>query len=181
MGAGILTDAFVLLAGSGRFPGLRLRFMGGGTAADAGFVRGLRRTLSRRGLASRVDFLGPFGREDRTRFLASLSAFSVPVSEGGAFGTFLLEAMACGVPVVQPRAGGFSELIEDAGGGVLYTPNTAEALAGAMGSVLADPERAGRLGRAGRAAVLDRYTAGHMAEGLERALRNAGAGVKPRD
>ena len=176
MGAGILTDAYVLLAESGRFPGLRLRVMGGGTAADAAFVRALRRSLARHGLASRADFLRPFGRQDRARFLASLTALSVPVPGGEAFGTFLLEAMACGVPVVQPRAGGFSELIEETGGGVLYEPNTPEVLAAAMGGVLADRERARRLGQAGRDAVLTRYTAAHMAAGLERALRKAGAG-----
>jgi len=176
MGAGILADAYVLLSESGQFPGLRLRVMGGGTAADAGFVRTLRRTLARHGLASRAEFVRSFRRQDRARVLASLTALSVPVPGGEAFGTFLLEAMACGVPVVQPRAGGFSEVIEDTGGGVLYEPNTAEALAAAMRGLLEDRQRVRRLGQAGREAVLARYTAAHMAAGLERAFRRAGTG-----
>jgi len=178
MGAGLLADAFVLLARGGRFPGLRLRLTGGGTRADAAFVRAVRRTLARHGLLSRADFVRPFGRGDRARFLRSLTVLSVPAPAGEAFGTFLLEAMACGVPVVEPRVGGFTELIEQTGGGVLYEPNTPEALAAALEGVLSDKVNAPALGQAGRNAVLSRYTAAHMAAGLERALVQVSTGAR---
>ncbi len=42
---------------------------------------------------------------------------------------FLLEAMACGVPVVQPRRGAFTEIVERTGGGLLVQPDDAESLA----------------------------------------------------
>ena len=77
--------------------------------------------------------------------LEKISLLSVPVPGGEAFGTYLLEAMAAGVPVVQPDEGGFSEIIEKTGGGVFYKPNNAETLAEAMGELLADQEEMKKL------------------------------------
>jgi glycosyltransferase involved in cell wall biosynthesis len=92
------------------------------------------------------------------------------VREGEAFGTFILEALAAGVPVVQPRLGGFTELVTDTGGGLLYEPNSPESLADALAEVLADPGQARAMGAAGRRAVLARYTAERMAASLESAF-----------
>jgi glycosyltransferase involved in cell wall biosynthesis len=171
MGAGILADAVVLLLGKGRFPGLHVRFTGGSTPADARLIASIRRRIGRAG--GRVEFVHTFGQADRSRFLASLTALSVPVPVGEAFGTFLLEAMASGVPVVQPRAGGFTELVDDTGGGVLCEPGSADALASALGNLLSDRDRARSLGRAGHDAVRDRYRTAVMAAGLERAVDRA--------
>lgn len=171
MGAGLLADAVVLLLERGRFPGLQLRYTGGGTAADASLVGSIRRRVSRAG--GRVEFVHSFGRDDRARFLASLTVLSVPVPRGEAFGTFLLEAMASGVPVVQPRAGGFTELVEDTKGGLLCEPGSADALASALAELLSDRERARSLGRAGSDAVRTRYRTAVMAAGLEAAVDRA--------
>jgi len=168
MGAGVLAEAFQLLAASR--PGLQLWFLGGRTGQDSAFLARMRRRLARAGLSAQVRFAGSFGRAQRIRFLSSISLLSVPVLGGQAFGTFILEALAAGVPVVQPRLGGFTEVVGDTGGGLLYGPNTPEALAAAIGTLLDDPGRARALGRAGRAAVLSRYTSAHMAAGLESAF-----------
>jgi len=184
MGAGLLAEAFLRLSADGpaagrgpasfsRFPGLELRFMGGSTAGDAPVLRAIRRSFARHGLLHRLKVYRSFTRPERIRFLSSLTVVSVPVPGGEAFGTFQLEAMAAGVPVVQPRLGGFPEVVEATGGGILYEPNTPEALAAALGTLLADPSRARALGRAGREAVLARYTAAHMAAGLEQAFAMA--------
>jgi glycosyltransferase involved in cell wall biosynthesis len=82
------------------------------------------------------------------------------------------------VPVVQPRLGGFIEVVEETGGGMLYEPNTVGALAEAIGRMLEDPERAKALGRAGRRAIEQGYTSAHMAAGLEAALIRATHGVQ---
>ncbi len=168
MGAGLLADAVVLLLERGRFPGLRLRYTGGSTGADASLVGSIRRRVRRAG--GHVEIVHSFGRDDRARFLASLTLLSVPVPRGEAFGTFLLEAMASGVPVVQPRAGGFTELVEDTKGGLLCEPGSADALASALAELLSDPERARSLGRAGSDAVRARYSTAVMAAGLESAV-----------
>ena len=73
------------------------------------------------------------------------------------FGTYQIEAMACGVPVVQPRAGAFTEVVEDTGGGLLYDPADPENLTSTLRDLLRDPTRATALGEHGRKAVRARY------------------------
>jgi glycosyltransferase involved in cell wall biosynthesis len=175
MGAGILAQAFLRLASGGRFPGLRLWYAGGSTGADAAFLRVLKRDFLRHGLRDRVRFAGTLQRSERIRFLSCLRVLSVPVQGGEAFGTFALEALAAGVPVVLPRLGGFTELVGETGGGLLYEPNSPEALADALAELLGDPGQARALGEAGRSAVLARYTAERMASSLEAAF----AGLLP--
>jgi glycosyltransferase involved in cell wall biosynthesis len=69
-----------------------------------------------------VAFLPNISREKKQEFLQSLSVFSVPARYGEAFGLYLLEAWATGLPVVQPRHAAFPELIEATLGGVVCTP-----------------------------------------------------------
>ena len=80
--------------------------------------------------------------------------------------------------VVQPRHGAFPELIEETGGGVLCEPDDPDDLAARLTDLLLDPARIRDLGEKGRAAVLDRFTVRHMAEGVlevfEEALRRRG-------
>ena len=76
---------------------------------------------------------------------------------------YLLEAMASGVPVVQPDARGFTEVVNLTGGGLLYRPNEPAALADALARVLAQPETLRRLGRQGRQAVRERFSMEAMA------------------
>ena len=68
-----------------------------------------------------------------------------------------LEALACGVPVIQPRAGAFPEVLESTGGGVLFEPNEPEPLAEAAAPLLLDPEKARALGLEGREKVFERF------------------------
>ena len=82
---------------------------------------------------------------------------SVPEREGEAFGLYLLEAMAMGVPVVQPRNGVSVELIEATGGGILYEPNDVESLAAALKDILGDAEKRSESGRRGRESVLENF------------------------
>ena len=66
-----------------------------------------------------------------------------------AFGMFILEALACGVPVVQPRIGAFPEIISATGGGICYDPTDPAGLIQALKSLLLDPAAARTLGRVG--------------------------------
>jgi hypothetical protein len=79
--------------------------------------------------------------------------FSVPATYSEAFGLYVLEAMAAGVPVAQPRASAFPEIVLAAGGGVLHEPGDPESLADSWEMLLANPAKARELGRKGRAAV----------------------------
>ena len=82
---------------------------------------------------------------------------SVPVLDGEAFGLYLLEAMASGIPAVQPALGAFPEIVEKSGGGVIYQPNTPEALANALSDLLDDFEKRAVLSKAGRKGIEDSF------------------------
>jgi len=94
----------------------------------------------------------------------------VPASYGEAFGLYVLEALAAGVPVVQPRSGAFPELIEATGGGVLCAPGDAGSLAEAIEGLLLDPQRARALAETGRQAVRERFSAEAMARNIIRVV-----------
>jgi glycosyltransferase involved in cell wall biosynthesis len=101
---------------------------------------------------------------DKVRFLQELDVLSVPTTYREPKGLYVLEALANGVPVVQPRHGSFPELVEATGGGLLVEPNDAAALAAALKRLLDDRAHAEELGRRGRAAVHERFYAARMAE-----------------
>ncbi|OGV65391.1 MAG: hypothetical protein A3K19_11085 [Lentisphaerae bacterium RIFOXYB12_FULL_65_16] len=166
LGLGLLAEAFIRLKKDDRFGSLQLKVVGGMTADDRLFVDGMRRRLEEHGTLQDVEFASDFTREGRLAFLSSLSVLSVPVLGGDAFGMYLLEAMAAGVPVVQPRAGAFPEIIEATGGGILYAPNDVRTLTEALQSLLLDPERARALGRHGRAAVERDFSIERMASNV---------------
>jgi len=166
LGLQTLVEAFILLREDSRLQNVRLRVMGGQTDDDARFVEELKRRLAQRNLLDDVDFLTSFGRTERQEFLRSLSMLSVPVAAGEAFGTYQIEALACGVPVVQPNAGAFPEIVERTGGGIIYDPNDPPVLSQALVSLLTDLERARKLGRRGRRVVLDKFGIEQMARNL---------------
>jgi len=122
------------------------------------------------GWAADVELLGPVTREQKIDLLQRVDVLSVPAVYGESFGLYLPEAWAAGLPVVQPRHGGFTELVEHTGGGVLYEPGDPEALAGALGALLDDPARRSSLGEKGRAAAAADFTRARMAERVEAAL-----------
>jgi glycosyltransferase involved in cell wall biosynthesis len=79
---------------------------------------------------------------------------------------FLLEALANGVPAVQPRRGAFPEILRATGGGIIVEPDPAALAAGYL-ELWRDPERAAALGKAGAAGVREHYDVGRMAEAAE--------------
>ena len=89
----------------------------------------------------------------------ALAAMDVFVLSSVAIETFsnaVLEAMACGVPVVSSRIGGMEELLEG-GGGLLYPPGDAQALVRVLKELLPDEARRGELARAARNEVVQRF------------------------
>jgi len=165
-GIGALVEAFITLRRGGRVPGVRLHAAGSMTPADEAFVAGLRRRVEAEGLRDSVRIRPNVTRQEKIAFLRGLTVFSVPATYGESFGLYVLEALAAGVPVVQPAHAAFPELIQATGGGLLYDPARPEALAESLESLLLDPARARALGEAGRQAVHARFTVDAMARGV---------------
>jgi glycosyltransferase involved in cell wall biosynthesis len=167
-GLGTLADAFLKLKEWNRVPGLRLRVAGAMVGKDSQFAATVQRRLSR--FSNEVEFLPNLEREKKLEFLRSATVFSVPATYGEAFGIYLLEAWASGVPVVQPRHAAFPELLARTGGGLLCEPGNPTALAESIQQLLLDPAKAGELGEAGRKGV-QQFTAENMTEKTEALLR----------
>lgn len=163
-GLEVLVDAFIEIKRTGRIPGLRLRVAGAMTGADARFVAKMKDRLAGKGLLQFAEFLPNLDREKKQEFLRSLMVFSVPATCGEAFGMYVLEALATGVPVVQPRHGAFPELIEATGGGILVEPDNPRALAQGIEELLIDPRKGRVMGQRGREVVFREFSARRMAE-----------------
>jgi glycosyltransferase involved in cell wall biosynthesis len=173
-----LVDAFILLKRNADLRSVRLRFAGGRNASDEPFIERMRSKLERAGVLADVEFVPAFDRDAKAEFLKGLSVLSVPEPQPVAYGLYVLEALAMGVPVVEPAIGCFPETIEMTGGGVLYEPNTAERLAEVLTPLLADPQGARKLGMEGREGVCKAFeiarTASETIRVYERIVRRSG-------
>jgi glycosyltransferase involved in cell wall biosynthesis len=168
-GLDTLVEAFIKLAP--RVPHARLKIGGSQTDADRTFVIELRERVRQAGIANAVKFLPNLTHAEKQQFLRGLTVLSVPTRAGEAFGLFVLESLASGVPVVQPDNGAFPELIELTGGGVLFAHGDTNSLADALEGLLLDPAHAAELGRCGREIVNARFTSDAMARNFEELLK----------
>ena len=151
-----LADAFIQLRGAGH--NCRLRVAGYLGASDQAYMDRVCDKLRDAGVFDAFDYVREPDRAEKLDFLRSLHVLSVPTEYHEAKGLYVLEAMACGVPVVQPRHGSFPELVEATGGGLLYDPTEADALAGAIAGLMDDSHRRRDLADRGRRSVLDSFT-----------------------
>lgn len=166
-GLGILVDAFIELKKESRFQDLRLYLTGGYSGDDKPFVNRQMKKISEHGFVQDVRVFKDFCKDSRIKFLKSLTVLSVPVPTGEAFGAYQVEALAAGVPIVQPNVGCYPEFIEMTKGGVIYEPNTSEKLATAIASLLSDQEKVRKLGEQGRRVVLEKFSMDQMAKNIE--------------
>jgi glycosyltransferase involved in cell wall biosynthesis len=170
-GLDTLVEAYLILRRREGTKDLKLRVAGGCGPADEPFVKSLRERLQASSVLDKVEFHPNLDRAIKLVVLHSLSVLSVPANYGEAFGLYVIEALAAGVPVVQPRIGAFPELIEATGGGVLCAPGDPQALADAIQPLLLDPAQARALGEAGRRAVFEKFSAEAMAREMARAFQ----------
>ena len=161
-GLGILVDAFLELKKKPEFEKLRLHLNGGYSAEDKPFVNRTVEKIRESGHSSDVTLFKQFKKEDRIQFLKGLTLLSVPVPSGEAFGAYLVEALAAGVPLVQPKAGCYPEFIDLSQGGIIYHPNTPGNLAEAISSLLKKPEKIQQMAETGRRNILDRFSMEEM-------------------
>ena len=129
-----------------------------------GYLREAERRLEAAGLGGEFHYRGLLDREQKIAFLRNLDVFSVPTVYVEPKGLFLLEAMACGVPVIQPNHGAFPEMIAKTSGGVLVEPDNADRLADAIYNLWNDPARRAELGANGFDGVRRHYSIGRSAD-----------------
>jgi len=152
-GLDILVDAFIELRQRKGFEDVQLAITGGSTGDDTRFIKNIRKKLRRNKLSDFVDFHEVFEGDGRQDFFSKISLLSVPVRNGEAFGIYLLEAMASGIPVVQPAVGAFPEIVKLAKGGILYQLNSPAQLADALAGLLPDTDLLDKLSSDGRAGI----------------------------
>jgi glycosyltransferase involved in cell wall biosynthesis len=163
-GLHVLVEAFHLLARRVGKEQLRLRIAGYVGERDRPYVDGILEQLKSWGLDDVVDYIGEVDRGRKIEFLSSLHVLSVPTVYREPKGLFVLEALANGVPVVQPRHGAFPEMIEATGGGLLVRPGSTEDLVEALLALMNDPDRRERLGSTGKLNVHEHWNDRVMAE-----------------
>ncbi len=176
-GLHVLVDAFRRLV---REPGaetVRLEVGGWVARRERSYLAALEQRLRGAGLGGRIAIHGELDAAAKRAMLRRIDLFSVPTTYREPKGLSVLEALAHGVPVVQPRHGAFPELIEATGGGLLVEPGSAAALATALLELVRDPERRRQLGRRGRAAVEGQFDSRRMAERTVAVYRQLAKGV----
>lgn len=162
-GLHILTDAYLRLR---RMPGgekARLHVAGWLPRTERKFVNAQFRTLERSGVGDDFRYFGELERPAKLDFLRSIDVLSVPTVYREPKGIFVLEALASGVPVVQPAHGAFPELLAATGGGRLVPPDDADALARALHELLIDQPGRAALGLAAQRRVHAEFGAERMA------------------
>ena len=165
-GLGDMVDAYLLFQEIGNFPSCRLKIAGSCPLGDEPFVEKQKQKIENAGLSHLVDWEPNVTREEKARFLGGLTIFSAPMRYAEAFGLCLIEAMASGVPVVNPGGSTFEEIALVTGGGKTVPPGNPRLLACAWNELLADPEEAAAMGERGRRGVEQHYSVEVMKEGF---------------
>ena len=166
-GLSVLIEGFSLL--HQRHPNTRLK-----VAGYAGSEEYLKKILEQaKHFGDAFEYVGsPPGRNEKAAFLQTLDVLSVPTVYREPKGLFVLEALANGIPVVQPEHGSFPELLESAGGGLLHRPEDANSWADTVEKLLLDNDLRQSLAVAGHAGVRAKFNGQLMAAETLAALGN---------
>jgi glycosyltransferase involved in cell wall biosynthesis len=156
-------EAFIKLRQLPGTPAAKLKASGWLGANNRPYFEEQRKRLEAAGLLADFEHVECPTHEDKVRFMRSIDVLCVPTVYREPKGLYVLEAWANGVPVVLPSHGAFTELVESTGGGLLVPPNSTDDLAKALLRMLTDDAFRDKCGRAGEAAVRERFTADVMA------------------
>jgi glycosyltransferase involved in cell wall biosynthesis len=163
-GLHVLAEAYRILRQELGLPPSRLRAAGYMAPEHRAYLAEIEGRLRSWGLGDEFRYEGEVDRGGKIAFLRDLDVFSVPSPYAEPKGLYLLEAMANGVPWVEPRHGAFVEMHEKTGGGLLFAPGDPHDLARQILILASDAPRAADLGRRGAAGVRAHYSAARMAE-----------------
>lgn len=167
-----MADAFIAIKKEKEFSNLTLHVCGGYTSDDKPFISEQIRKIKENGFKSSVKIYPEFIGNSKQDFLNSIDILSVPVRKYDAYGLYILESNAAGIPVVEPATGAFPEILGMTGGGILYSPDSVEELILNLKMLLRDPSRLKELGRQGKNAVREKLSFEKMSSGLKNIYEN---------
>ncbi|RCS50640.1 glycosyltransferase family 1 protein [Bremerella cremea] len=158
-GLHLLIDAFLHLRAMPGMENAQLKIAGWAGPQQQPYLDEQFEKLKAAGHFDGCEYLGTVDRAEKLAFLKSIDVLSVPTTYREPKGLFVLEALAAGVPVVQPRHGAFPELLEATQGGHLVPPHDPISLAEKLAEVLGDREAAQRLGASASETVRTKFNA----------------------
>lgn len=161
-----LAEGFRILADRVGSERVRLSVAGYLGKKDEAYLAGVESQMASWGLEDCFDYVGEIDRDEKIRFLNRLHLLSVPAPYRDPKARYVLEALANGVPVVEPRHGAFPELIEATCGGLLVDPGSSEALADGFQKLMEDGDQRRHLGESGKKAVHQDFTDDRMADDM---------------
>ena len=162
-GLHILCDAFVRIRQRPETADAQLLVAGWLGEQHRAYAQAAFKKLEDAGCGHAFRYEGEVDRNQKIEFFRRIDVLSVPTVYHEPKGLYVLEALAAGVPVVQPRHGAFPELLESTGGGRLVRPDDPEELAGAIQELLTDSSLRRELGQKGRQVVHEQFNAEAMA------------------
>ena len=162
-GLHLLVDAFHQL--TQQVDGNQIRFKAAGylNKRDEPYFDEIVKQIETWGLTDSFEYWGEIDRPQKIQFLNSLHVLSVPTTYKESKGLYVLEALANGVPVVQPRHGAFPELIAETGGGITVDAESPDAIAAGILQLMRNKALRRELGCAGKDAVHRAYSDDAMA------------------
>jgi glycosyltransferase involved in cell wall biosynthesis len=145
-------------------PTARLLIVGDGPMRDV-----LARQIAEHGIKDRVSM--PGNQEDVVPWLRAMDVFVLPSYANEGVPQAILQAMACGLPVVTTTVGGIEEVVANDTNGVVIAPRRADLLLEALERLRAHPELRTELGRAAVSAASSRFGIDRMLDGMEAVFR----------
>ena len=159
-----LVDAFIELKARKGSKRIHLLIAGWLGAQNKEYAEQQFNKLKEAGLNDQYEYLGSIDRDQKLKMLREIDVLSVPTDQKEPKGLFVLEALAAGVPVVQPAHGSFPEMIEQTGGGLTYLPFDNQQLADCLMDLLTDHDKRRALALAGQQAVHEQRCDSAMAQ-----------------
>ena len=163
-GLHLLAEAYRILRRERGLGESRLAAAGYLAPEHRGYLAGIAARFREWGLEGEFRYDGVPDRAEKIAFLQGLDALSVPSPYAEPKGLYLLEALANGIPCVQPRHGAFPEVLARTGGGLLFEPNDPQSLADQLLVLASDRPAARALGRQGAEGVRQHHSVARMAD-----------------
>jgi len=160
----LLAEAYRILRKERGVANARLEAAGYLAPEHQGYLARIEAQLKAWGLDGEFRYHGALDRAQKVTFFNSIDVLAAPSTYREPKGLYVLEAMACGVPVVAPNHGAFTEMVAKTSGGLLVTPDDPAGMADGLAAIWSRPEQARAMGHNGAAGVHQHYSVAKMAD-----------------